>query len=101
MFANYYSICVIHFRHKPSNHLRKKIFLAWRSVSPTWESPSDLGFDMDYNDEQQDDDDTSADDSVYSIYSLLLSEKFRKNSKLSIVFFSFCIHLHTILFVYL
>ncbi|KAJ0180973.1 hypothetical protein K1T71_003058 [Dendrolimus kikuchii] len=35
----------------------------WRSVSPTWESPSDLGFDLDYNDEQQDDDDTSADDS--------------------------------------
>lgn len=37
---------------------------AWRSVSPTWESPSDLGFDFDYTDEQQDDDDTSADDSV-------------------------------------
>lgn len=37
---------------------------AWRSVSPTWESPSDLGFDLDYTDEQQDDDDTSADDSV-------------------------------------
>ncbi|XP_068628453.1 E3 ubiquitin-protein ligase UBR4 isoform X2 [Battus philenor] len=36
---------------------------AWRSVSPTWESPSDLGFDFDYTDEQQDDDDTSADDS--------------------------------------
>ncbi|XP_047525824.1 E3 ubiquitin-protein ligase UBR4 [Pieris napi] len=36
---------------------------AWRSVSPTWESPSDLGFDLDYADEQQDDDDTSADDS--------------------------------------
>ncbi|KAI5633455.1 putative zinc finger in n-recognin (UBR box) domain-containing protein [Phthorimaea operculella] len=35
----------------------------WRSVSPTWESPSDLGFDFDYTDEQQDDDDTSADDS--------------------------------------
>ncbi|XP_047028788.1 protein purity of essence [Helicoverpa zea] len=35
----------------------------WRSVSPTWESPSDLGFDLDYTDEQQDDDDTSADDS--------------------------------------
>ncbi|CAG5041717.1 unnamed protein product [Parnassius apollo] len=36
---------------------------AWRSLSPTWESPSDLGFDFDYTDEQQDDDDTSADDS--------------------------------------
>ncbi|XP_045509202.1 E3 ubiquitin-protein ligase UBR4 isoform X12 [Colias croceus] len=35
----------------------------WRSVSPTWESPSDLGFDFEYTDEQQDDDDTSADDS--------------------------------------
>ncbi|CAH2989845.1 unnamed protein product [Chilo suppressalis] len=35
----------------------------WRSVSPTWESPSDLGFEFDYTDEQQDDDDTSADDS--------------------------------------
>ncbi|XP_047533883.1 protein purity of essence isoform X2 [Vanessa atalanta] len=35
----------------------------WRSVSPTWESPSDLGFDLDYADEQQDEDDTSADDS--------------------------------------
>ncbi|XP_052737360.1 protein purity of essence isoform X1 [Bicyclus anynana] len=35
----------------------------WRSVSPTWEAPSDLGFDFDYTDEQQDDDDTSADDS--------------------------------------
>ncbi|CAB3259165.1 unnamed protein product [Arctia plantaginis] len=35
----------------------------WRSVSPTWESPSDLGFDLDYTDEQQDEDDTSADDS--------------------------------------
>ncbi|XP_060810461.1 E3 ubiquitin-protein ligase UBR4 isoform X2 [Amyelois transitella] len=35
----------------------------WRSVSPTWESPSDLGFELDYTDEQQDDDDTSADDS--------------------------------------
>ncbi|XP_061716898.1 protein purity of essence isoform X2 [Cydia pomonella] len=35
----------------------------WRSVSPTWEAPYDLGFDLDYADEQQDDDDTSADDS--------------------------------------
>ncbi|XP_039765320.1 protein purity of essence isoform X3 [Pararge aegeria] len=35
----------------------------WRSVSPTWEAPSDLGFEFDYTDEQQDDDDTSADDS--------------------------------------
>lgn len=41
---------------------------AWRSVSPTWESPSDLGFDFDYTDEQQDDDDTSADDSVSISY---------------------------------
>ncbi|XP_028033464.1 protein purity of essence isoform X1 [Bombyx mandarina] len=36
---------------------------SWRSVSPTWESPADLGFDLDYTDEQQDEDDTSADDS--------------------------------------
>ncbi|KAG6439555.1 hypothetical protein O3G_MSEX000873, partial [Manduca sexta] len=36
---------------------------SWRSVSPTWESPADLGFDFEYTDEQQDDDDTSADDS--------------------------------------
>lgn len=42
-------------------------FPAWRSVSPTWESPSDLGFDFDYTDEQQDDDDTSADDSVSQV----------------------------------
>ncbi|KAI8429562.1 hypothetical protein MSG28_000184 [Choristoneura fumiferana] len=35
----------------------------WRSVSPTWEAPYDLGFDLDCTDEQQDDDDTSADDS--------------------------------------
>lgn len=39
-------------------------FAAWRSVSPTWEAPYDLGFDLDCTDEQQDDDDTSADDSV-------------------------------------
>lgn len=40
------------------------IILAWRSISPTWESPSDLGFDFEYNEEQQDEEDTSADDSV-------------------------------------
>lgn len=44
------------------------LFVAWRSVSPTWESPSDLGFDLDYTDEQQDDDDTSADDSVSNLF---------------------------------
>lgn len=44
--------------------INKIMFTAWRSVSPTWESPSDLGFDFEYTDEQQDDDDTSADDSV-------------------------------------
>ncbi|KOB59232.1 putative ubiquitin protein ligase E3 component n-recognin 4, partial [Operophtera brumata] len=36
---------------------------SWRSISPTWESPSDLGFDFEYNEEQQDEEDTSADDS--------------------------------------
>lgn len=48
---------------------------AWRSVSPTWESPSDLGFDFDYTDEQQDDDDTSADDSVSFVYLCYLHEQ--------------------------
>lgn len=40
------------------------IIPAWRSISPTWESPSDLGFDFEYSEEQQDEEDTSADDSV-------------------------------------
>ncbi|XP_013144239.1 PREDICTED: E3 ubiquitin-protein ligase UBR4 [Papilio polytes] len=36
---------------------------AWRSVSPSWESPYDVGFDLEYPDEQNDEEDTSADDS--------------------------------------
>ncbi|XP_013166692.1 PREDICTED: E3 ubiquitin-protein ligase UBR4 isoform X4 [Papilio xuthus] len=36
---------------------------AWRSVSPSWESPYDVGFDLEYPDDQNDEEDTSADDS--------------------------------------
>ncbi|XP_072935202.1 E3 ubiquitin-protein ligase UBR4 isoform X5 [Epargyreus clarus] len=45
------------------NTIQPHYFSAMRSVSPTWDSPSDLGFELDYTDEQQDEDDTSADDS--------------------------------------
>lgn len=53
-----------------------------RSVSPTWESPSELGFDLDYTDEQQDEDDTSADDSVSLIFYTLLSKNIPLNLSL-------------------
>lgn len=63
---------------------------AWRSVSPTWESPSDLGFDLDYTDEQQDDDDTSADDSVSITTKYVVLEKLELDNLMVVGVSSYC-----------